>query len=83
MDVSETKNMDLFSKVRIFELLKTYAYELFFSLISLISVMVNYVKLRIVTVTVVRKSYGVGLNKERKDYTFKSPLLCCGYNTEL
>ena len=41
-----SKNMDLFNKVHIFEPKKThtYEYELFFSLISLISLMFNYTK---------------------------------------
>ena len=47
MDVSETKNMDLFNKVHIFEPMKSHIYELNISLIILISLMFNYAKPRI------------------------------------
>ena len=47
MDVSETKNMDLFNKAYIFEPMKVHIYEPNISLISLISQMFNYAKPRI------------------------------------
>ena len=40
--------MDLFNKIRIFEPMKSHIYESLISLISLVSPMFNYVKLRII-----------------------------------
>ena len=42
--------MDLFNKVHIFELMKSHIYEPNISLISLFSLMLNYVKPRILVV---------------------------------
>ena len=50
MDVSETKNMDLFNKVYIFEPMKVHIYEPNISLINLISQMFNYAKPRMITI---------------------------------
>ena len=47
MEVLKTKNMDLFNKVHIFELMKSHIYEPNISLISLFSLMLNYAKPRI------------------------------------
>ena len=48
MDVLETKNIDLFNKVHIFEPVKSHIYEPNISLISLISLMFNYAKSRLI-----------------------------------
>ena len=48
MDVCETKNIDLFNKVHIFEPMKVHNFEPNISLISPISLMFNYAKPRII-----------------------------------
>ena len=47
MDVCETKNMDLFNKIHIFEPMKVHTFELNIRLIRLFSLMLNYVKPRL------------------------------------
>ena len=51
MGVRETKNMDLFNKVHIFEPMKVHIYEPNIRLIRLFSLMLNYAKARIMNKT--------------------------------
>ena len=47
MDVCETKNMDLFNKVHIFEPMKVHTFGPNIRLIRLFSLMLNYAKPRV------------------------------------
>ena len=47
MDVRETKNMDLFNKVHIFELMEVHPFGRNIMLIRLFSLMLNYAKPRV------------------------------------